>query len=298
MIKTVWVKNAAGDHLDIAMRSSLDRHGLLIFNFDGLGSPDATIGGIGGPNFDGIRMNSVRTDARHMVLTLAIPGQGDAEEDAKALIYQFFPVKQIILLGVVTDRHNVYIEAVVESNNFNQFSKVENAVISLMCPKPFFKDLYAVEHTLSTLIGTPKFSFPFSNESLINPVIEFGEFLYVPSADIEYTGGVASGCDINIAFSGPATEIVITNTNGSQSMSITPDEEMEDGDQFLFNTRVGEKQATFVRDGVSTNILSLVGLFDPWISIRPGLNTIRITAATGIENLSCDIVFNPLRQGV
>ena len=87
MIKTITIKNPNRNILELNLRSSAQEVGLLIFNIEGLGPPKATVNGQGGPNFDGIRASSVRTDARHLLMTLAVVEGGDLEEDAKQRIY-------------------------------------------------------------------------------------------------------------------------------------------------------------------------------------------------------------------
>jgi len=297
--------NQNGDQLDINLRSSQEEVGLLIFNMTGLGSPVATVNGIGGPSFDGVRVNSVKADARHMVLSLAIPGVGEAEEEARALIYEFFPVKQTIILGVKTANNDVYIQAIVESNDMNHFSKVVNAVISLFCPKPYFIDRSSREVTMNAISGIPGFYFPFSNESLISPLIIFGRVTSKPTASILYNSGVETGCDISIRFNGQVTAMTIGNSNGAQEMSLHLEHvetmlgsSVTSGDRLLINTRVGEKKIIFIRDGVQHSAIGVIGIEDDWIQMRPGRNLIVVNIDEGLELVEVDIKFNPLRDGI
>ena len=305
MIETVWIKNQNGDQLDINLRSSKEDLGLLIFSITGLGAPKATVNGIGGPSFDGVRVNSIKTDARHMILTITIPVVGTAEEKARALIYEYFPVKQLILFGIKTEEHDVYIQAFVESNEMNHFAKVVNTAISLFCPQPFFIDTSVREVTIDIYSGIPRFSFPFSNESLITPLIIFGDVTSKPTASILYDSGVITGCDINIRFDGSATNITIGNSNGSQEMVLHLDRvetmlgsPITNGDRLLINTRVGEKKIIFVRDGVQYDTIGIIGIEDDWIQIRPGRNLIVMSMDEGLGLVGADIKFSPLRDGI
>jgi hypothetical protein len=300
MIQTVIVTNPLGQELELSMRRSGEEVGLLIFNIEGLGPPKATVSGSGGPNFDGIRAGSVRADSRHIMMTLAVTGQGDLEEDAKSRIYNYFPIKQTITLRVITDRKDVYIPAIVEENEFNQFATVENAVISLLCPNPYFLDLLSRTIVIDDVAGLPIFEFPFSNESLVTPLLEFGEVTTFPTAEIPYNGEVKTGMDISMNFTGAATDITITNNNGNQTMTIdTGDlEPLASGDQIFINTRVGEKSIYFVRATVWTNILNAVGIADEWIDLRPGGNRVVVNAVTGIDNIETELEYRALSEGV
>lgn len=305
MIKSVWVRNQNGDRLDLNLRESGEALGIYIFNLEGLGSPEATVNGTGGPGFDGIRVNSVRADSRHMTFSLAMGVQGAREEAAKAMIYKFFPVKQTITLGIVTDMHEVYTEAIVESNPFTQFAKVENATISMLSPMPYFQDVSVREHHASQYSGIPLFEFPFSNESLTEPLLEFGQITESPTIQANYPGSVESGVTIDILLLDDVEDITIANSNGSQVMTLDLSGALgyfgspsEINDRIFINTRVGQKSAYYVRDGVYYNMLNGIGLNDDWIEVRPGNNLIVLTAASGQEDVEIDILFRPLREGI
>ena len=300
MINVIKVTNQSEQTLELNMRSSWSDHGLLIFNLEGLGPPKATVSGSGGPNFDGIRAGYVRADARQIVLTLAVTAYGEAEEEARSLIYTYFPIKQEITFEVETDRNHVYIPAIVEENEFNQFAKVENAVISLYCPNPYFLNMIEHSIVIGDTTAIPIFEFPFENDSLINPMLEFGEVTTLPTAEIPYNGQVETGIDMVLDFDGAATDIVITNDNGNQEMNIdTGDvEPLANGDQIIINTRVGEKSIFHVRGSTWTNIMNSVPIGDDWITIRPGGNRVIVNAATGIANVDTELKYRALSEGV
>lgn len=301
MIKTVRIRNPAGNILELDLRSSVDDHGLVIFNMSGLGPAKATVNGQGGPNFDGVRVSSTRVDARHITMTLAVSEHiTSLEETAKDKIYTFFPIKQQIIFGIETDSKDVYTAGIIESNEFNQFAKVENAVISIYCPNPYFIDTEEIVVTISADGAIPLFEFPFSNESLSDPLMQFGYITDLPTGFIDYYGEVETGADIILEFLGAATDIVITNTNGAQQMTIDLSTvgPTQNYDQIFINTRVGEKSIYFVRNQVWTNMINDVGIDDDWIQLRPGNNTVIINAATGVDNINTEVRYRPLREGV
>ena len=305
MIQTIWVKNPSGNILELNLRSSDQEVGLIVFNLTGLGPPKATVNSSGGPNFDGVRVTSVGADARHLLLTLAVANGLILEEDAKQKIYTFFPIKQEITFGIKTDRKDVYISAIVEENEFNQFAKVENAVISLFCPAPYFIDNVETKLLLSRDAAIPLFEFPFKNDSITLKELEFGYLVDTPKTTIDYTGEVKTGVDFIFNLFGWVDDLSIANSNGSQLMILdfTDAEsyfggQVTTGDQVYLVTRTGQKSVYFVRDTVWFNMINGVGLTDDWIDIRPGINNIVITANYGIEYVETEILFRALSEGV
>ena len=310
MIQTVWSQNSNGNILELNLRSSDREVGLLIFNLEGLGPPKATVNGSGGPNFDGIRVSSVGADARHLLITLAVvSGRPELEEEAKKKIYTYFPIKQEITFGIKTDAKDVYIPAIVESNEFNQFSKVENAVISLFCPNPYFIDVKEQQIILSGDLVTPLFEFPFESDSnyvYVFDTLEFGNITEGnPTAIVDYTGEVKTGVDIFLEMGGYVEDVAILNTNGDQIMTLDFsgaeayfNDPVRAGDKVFINTRVGQKSIYFVRGITWFNIMAGVGINDDWLEIRPGSNTLMLEANVGLLDMEMEIRFKGLSEGV
>ncbi len=250
MIQSIEITNSQGNTLVLNLRTSFDDHGLQVFNLTGLGSPKATVSGLSGPTYDGITGEFVRTDARQLLLTLAIPVRGDAEETAKKKVYDFFPVKGVITFNVITDTRDVYVSAIVESVEMNQFSKVENAVISLYCADPYFLEM-----------------------------VEYQRYPTDPVDNtITYEGDVPTGCLITVIFGQEAgSPLTVTNDNGNQSMvvDLTATGGMSIGDTIYIDTRFGQKSIIHKKyTGALTDLISGVSPTTNWIELRPGDNNI------------------------
>ena len=281
MIQTIYVTNPSASTLTLDMRDSGEDEGLIIFNMEGLGPPKATVTGVGGPNTEGIRASLIKIDARHIMITLAIPNSA-SEVTAKQKIYDYFPIGKEIKFRVKTSGpKDIYTMAIVESNEVNQFAKVENAVISLFCPYPYF--LHLTQQYASASDG---------------------------DVTVANNGEIISGCDIVISFDGTVNDgLTIDNSNGPQSMYIDF-AKMESGldscrvdDQIVINTRVGEKSIQFWDDSASTwyNGINGVGVDADWIQLLLGNNPISITTDTPAELQyvsQLEIMFYPLYEGV
>jgi hypothetical protein len=257
MIETLWVTNPAGNTLEVNLRSSDQDHGLLIFDMSGLGSPNATVSGVGGPNFDGVRANFVRADARHILLTVAVSAQGDAEEVARQKIYTFFPVKKEITFRITTGAKDIYIQAFVESVEMSHFAKVENAVISLFCPDPYFIDM----------------------------IEDYYRIPYDSATNIPYDGELSTGVDLNLTLGGYVNSVTITNDREDQSMTIdltVIDSSGDPGDKVAINTRYGQKSAMFWDVSAQSweTLIAGIAADQDWIQLYPGDNLITVTSTT------------------
>ena len=262
MIQSINITNSAGNILDINLRSSLDDHGLQVFNLEGLGSPKATVSGLSGPTYDGISGEFVRADARQLLLTLAIPVRGDAEETAKQLVYDFFPVKDEITFRIITDAKDAYATAIVESVEMNQFAKVVNAVVSLYCTNPYFLDMVE-EYDYGEYGGT---------EQTINYKGE------VPTPTL-----ITVICGDPYAWGGGYESMgtcLIENDRDSQSMTIEF-EAFALGDKYFIDGTPGQKSVIH-EDGAThslTDVTSMVIPTSDWIKLHPGDNVFNVTVA-------------------
>lgn len=280
MINYIQTTNPSNNSLLLYLATSGDDQGLVIFNLEGLGPPKATVNGLGGPNYDGVIVSSVKTDARHIVLTLAVK-PGYDEETAKQKIYTYFPIKKIIKFKVATDQKVVYADAYVESVEMNQFAKVENAVISLYCPEPYWLDINNYSPSISST-GTT----------------------------IAYPGEVSCGVEIQVSYSSTVNprDITITNANGTQSFFLDisqacadiPLSQISTGSTIKIKTYPGEKSIYFYYGAGQSPVYNWFNyhtLGDDFIQLYLGNNLIDwdMSDTTGV---GVKVLYRPLYEGV
>lgn len=283
MIEQLIITNKLGETLTLTLRTSGIDEGLLVFSMDGLGTPDGTAEGTRGPNQDGyISGTVVQVEARHIVLTLAVVPGTDSDA-ARAKIHKFFPSKTYITFRVITSTRDVYISALVESVEMNEFSKVENAVINLVCPKPYFIDI---------------------NETPVT-ITEAG-------VNIVYDGEESTGVILSIDFTGIVTAPIITITNNQFNQSMTIDtypvlstltpNYAQNLDQIVVDTRVGQKGIIFVRSSVVYNLIGGVGPLDDWIKLGHDTSRTNLVAwseaAGPNSNIDVELDYQELYKGI
>lgn len=307
MIYSFAVTNYLGDRIKLELGRP-DISGFLIKSVTGLGPVKANVNTTEVVTNDGSMFNSARLSQRNIVFQLAFVDTiyGETIEDVRQKSYKYFPAKKSVEIVIETDNRYVKIKGYVESNEPDIFSSQEGTQISIICPDPYFysagedgnnvTDFYTID---------PVFEFPFSNESLTEPLLVFGEIQIKTEGVITYHGDSEIGVVIYIHAIGKATNINIYNTETREVMSINTDrleqltgKGLVASDDIVINTAKGEKSITLVREGVSYNILNCLDKNTDWFSLSKGDNIFAFTAETGVTNLQFRIENQVIYEGV
>lgn len=307
MIYSFAVTNYLGDRIKLELGRP-DISGFLIKSVTGLGPVKANVNTTEVVTNDGSMFNSARLSQRNIVFQLAFVDTvyGETIEDVRQKSYKYFPAKKSVEIVIETDNRYVKIKGYVESNEPDIFSSQEGTQISIICPDPYFysagengnnvTDFYTID---------PVFEFPFSNESLTEPLLVFGEIQIKTEGVITYHGDSEIGVVIYIHAIEKATNINIYNTETREVMSINTDrleqltgKGLVASDDIVINTAKGEKSITLVRDGVSYNILNCLDKNTDWFSLSKGDNIFAFTAETGVTNLQFRIENQSIYEGV
>jgi hypothetical protein len=265
MIKSVTVTNHLGETVVLELRFP-EKSGFLVRGIEGLGPTKANINTTELSTSDGSSYNSSRVTSRNIVFTLNFL-ENPTIEDTRQLSYKYFPVKKRIKMVVETDKRISEIYGYVESNEPSIFSQQESTVISVICPNPYFYSIISKTTNFSSLV--PLFTFPFSNNSLSQKLIQFGRFMNLTSQDIYYTGDAETGIVINIHAIGSVTNLSIFNVTTHELMYIDTAKLLAltgygiiGGDDIIISTIKGAKSITLVRNGVFINIINcLIGMY-------------------------------------
>lgn len=301
MITKITVTNHRSETVEFVLRSP-ELSGFFIRGVDGLGPTKATINTSESLSLDGSTFNSARKEQRNIVLKLGFL-ENPTIEDTRQASYKYFPLKQRVKVVVETDNKTVQTYGYVESNEPDIFSKEETADISIICPDPYFYSVIAGVVNFSGVDA--QFEFPFSNESLTEKLIIFGEIMTEPQQSIFYTGEAEVGFRMYIHAEGPVENVTIHNLVSLQSMTIDTDiltaltgEGLDHGDDIIISTLRGQKSVTLIRDGVSINILNALGPDSDWLTLSPGDNIFYYEATLGETNLEFRIEYDVLYEGI
>ena len=307
MIYSIVVTNYLGDRIKLELGKP-DVSGFLIKSMTGLGPAKANVNTTEVSTNDGSLFNSARLSQRNIVLDMVFINTvyGESIEDLRQKSYKYFPLKKSVELTIETDNRYVKTTGYVESNEPNIFSSQEGTQISIICPDPYFYSAGEDGNNVTNFYSIdPMFEFPFSNESLDEPLLVFGEIQIKTEGVITYHGDSEIGVMIYIHAIGPATNINIYNTETREVMRINTEKissltgkGIVASDDIVINTTKGEKSITLIREGVSYNILNCLDKNTDWFTLAKGDNIFAFTADSGVTNLQFRVENKVIYEGV
>lgn len=307
MIYSLAVTNFLGDRIRLELGKP-GNTGFLVKSITGLGPVKANVNTTEVATNDGSMFNSARLSQRNIVIQMVFVNSiyGEDIEEIRQKSYKYFPIKKNVELVIETDNRYVRTTGYIESNEPDIFSKQEGAQISIICPDPYFYSVSEDGDNVTDFYSIdPMFEFPFSNESLTEPLLVFGEIQIKTEGVITYTGDSEIGVMIYIHAIGPAEHINIYNTETREVMTIDTvklekltGQGLIAGDDIIINTLKGEKSITLVRNGVSYNILNCLDKNTDWFTLVKGDNIFAFTADSGVINLQFRIENKVIYEGV
>lgn len=307
MIKSFTVTNYLGDSIKLELGRP-EKSGFLIKSVSGLGPSKANINTTEVSTNDGSLFNSARLNQRNIVFEFIFVESVNREniEDVRQKSYKYFPLKKNLDLLIETDNRIVKTTGYVESNEPNIFSSQEGSQISIICPDPHFYSAGPDGNNTTVFYGIESvFEFPFSNESLTDPLIVFGNIQNKTENVITYKGDSEIGITIQIHAIGEAGSITIYNTGTRESMRIDTvklealtGSGIVAGDDIIIKTQKGDKSITLIRGGKTTNILNCLDKRTDWFSLAKGDNIFAFTAESGTTNLQLWIENKVIYEGV
>lgn len=304
MIKAITAVNDRGESLRIELTKPMET-GFLVKNIDGLGPGKATVNTTEMATYDGAMYNSSRFNQRTITITFKYLN-APTIEDVRQKSYKYFSINQQITLIVETTNRTAEINGWVESNEANIFDKAETATISIVCPDPYFK-LYGSKGTeVHVFYGVDAlFEFPFENDSLTEPMLEFGSIQEKREQNIFYTGDAEVGMSFIMHALGEVGDVIIYNVRTREQMRILESrlvaltgEKLHKGDTITITTGKGEKGITLLRDGDTYNILNVLDKGTTWLTLKKGDNLLAYSASYGAEFLEFKIENRVIYEGV
>lgn len=259
--------------------------GLAIQSIEGLGPAKADIQSSETATIDGGIFNYARQNQRNIVFNLLMLFNPTIETSRLA-VYKYFPIKKQIRMVFKTEHRHAEATGYVEAISPNIFSKEETVQISVICPDPNFYELGSSQTLFTGVV--PEFEFPFSNESLTEPLLNFGEIQIDTRATLDYVGDSDTGIVINIHALGPAENITIWNNITREKIAIDTAKvyrrtnvRFDLGDDIIISTVKGSKYVQLLHDGVYYNIVSCINKDADWFQLTNGDNIYTFTADSG-----------------
>lgn len=304
MIKSLTVTNYVGDSWEIELAKP-EKYGIAITDITGIDAVTADIYDQEMASSDGSIYTSSRATKRNIVISATLLPVTTVEE-VRHLLYKMFPVKHATTLRFETETRVCEINGYVESNAHVIFKEQVTIQVSVICPYPYFHSVEGDGSNVTYFYGIePMFEFPFSNESLEENLIEFGEIVSKKENVIVYEGDEDTGIIIRINAFGSAGSIIIYNVLTRESMRLDNDKlqkmtgkGISQGDEIIISTVKNDKYIQLLRDGIYTNILNCLDRDSDWIGLSNGDNVFAYEADSGADNLQFRVEHNVLYTGV
>lgn len=239
---------------------------------------------------DGAKINSARVDSRNIVLTVYI--SGGSVEAKRLRLYGFFAPKQNVKLYYKNGARDVYTEGIVETCEIDQFSAIQRAQISIICPQPY---LIGAEEIVNDITGVlALFTFPFA---IAAEGIEFSRLTANDYAILHNTGDVPAGFVATIFAVEDTVNPVIYNAITGEAFRVTGT--IEAGHTLTISTITGAKALTVTSpSGKAQNILYRKKAGSVWLQLAAGSNYISYSADSGGDTMLVTLRHNNLFVGV
>lgn len=275
------VKNISGDVLRLTRNNNY-----AITGVSGLTPVAANINTSTAGINDGVVYNSARLNYRNIVITLCFARN---VETSRIKLYDYFQTKQFCRLYFSNGSRDVYIDGYVETFECDLFTMTETAQISIICPKPYFKNVTETVNSGATVSAA--FEFPTAFNDVVFSTETAGTTVTIPN-----NGDVSAGMDIEINFTGSVSAPVIRNAATGEYFRLNRN--FVSGDKVTVNTRSGEKSVILTRFGVEFNIINALDAGASWLQLQRGNNTLLLGANSGSTALSVTFKHCDLFAGV
>lgn len=304
MIYSIDVTNFKGETINIDLFNP-EASGLLISDITGITPIGANINTTNYGVLDGAVYNSARIDPRQINIMMYLLEKPTIEITRQEILYRHFPLKKPVKIRFNTDRRSSVITGYVESVETPIFTDKEETNVSILCPDPFF---YEDEvRTKRLLRALPEFEFPFSNESLTEKLICFGDIYDDPMSIINYEGDGEIGCTIHLRAKGnnPVVNPTIFDVYNNQKLTVNTEKiktitgyDFKAGDEIIISSVAGKKYMNYQHGGVYQDIINAFPLRMTWFTLKSGANLFGIKAEQNFENLTMEIEYIPTYEGV
>lgn len=240
-------------------------------------------------NQDGYSISNEKISHRNIDLTGVLKGNTKQEIlNRRELLLKVFNPK---LKGqLIYEDGNIkrIIECIIEESpkfSKNNVWRQQKFIVSLICPNPYWEDIYEVGEIISTWIGGWKFKF-----SLPFKLKQKGE----SKKNIYNSGHVET--PVEIIFKGPALNPKVTNLITGEFIKV--DRELTSDDILYITTGFGNKKVEIENAGVRTNAFNYIDLDSTFFQLQVGDNMFEYTTANELEPQSVEIRYKNRYLGI
>ena len=282
MSKTVICKNEDDVQIEFSYEDDAE---FFLISLDGAYSVSNNVTTSENTFTDGSTYQGSTTKQRNIVITTEFDEDYQSRRD---FLYKSFKPKSPGTLYYTENDEKRQIDYYVEGIEIDEKGVCRNAVISLICPDPFFKD--PADTTVTMAGWEPCFEFihEFTDE-----LEEFSVRIAELVKDIENDSAADHiGIEVLMEAQGAVKNPALYHTQQDIHIQIGTDDypfNMEPGDVVKITTGTNEKNVYLIKDGTETKINEYLEEESEFIQLIHGKNTFIYDAATGVDYLNVTI---------
>lgn len=239
-------------------------------------------------NFDGTTFISSVVNQRNIVIGLQLRGNVEAN---RLRLYDIFKIKRKGTFYYHSDLIEAQIEGYVEMVDVSPTNWPVVAMISLICPKPYFEALDSIISDITSIDA--ELSFPLQ---LFSTGIEMGSLQTSQEVNVINTGDIPVGMIIRFRSTGSVDNPKLLNTQTLEFIELSTS--MIAGDIITINTEIGKKRIELNRGGVITNIFNTLVVGSKFIQLNEGDNVLYGSAESGSSALLIEVEYRAKYSGV
>lgn len=282
-MRTIKFENERGQSLILGDDTHYD-----LIDLTGINPPLANIQTSKVANFDGTTFISSLVNQRNIVIALQLRSDVEA---SRLQLYDVFKIKRKGVFTYLSDLIEAQIEAYVESIDVPPMRWPMVALISLICPKPYFEALDAIVADITSIEN--QLSFPLE---IAPSGIELGTLQTLQAVNVVNPGDIPIGMMIRYRSIGAVVNPKLLNTQTLEFIELNTS--MIAGDIITINTEIGQKRIELNRGGVFTNLFNSLVVGSKFLQLSEGDNILYGSAQSGATALMIEVEYRAKYSGV
>ena len=283
MFFTMILENQSGDRID--MTTTANQY--MTSKIDGLNPPAGTVSTSTYAGMDGSYLNNDFIEKQNVVIPFEM--RGFDVELRRHELYRVVKPSRYIKIYYSTKNISVYAEGIVETCEVENFEKLTNGQISILCPDIYWYSTETQIAEYSRVRGAFHFICPDNDEPFPIGTYNTQDMMTINN------NGDEVGFTLEIS-GGPAKNPTISTARTDDYMQMSRDNQQ--GAVITITTKTGNKPVLLEREGVVTNIINRLVSGSTWLNLKTGENKFYVTASEGLNRIKVRLIHRNAYLGV
>lgn len=245
--------------------ATLDLSGVIqrwqVLSVTGLNPPMATQNESNVVGVPGVKIVGSNIGKRAIVITLKVNNPCELN---RAEILRYLAPNNEITVKIQSKYKTLYIDGVVEYNDYDIYTQSQLMQVSILCGYPYFKS--SDDRVSTSLQSSGGFMFPFSVD--IDEFVRFDEMILSDYIILYNYGQIQTGLQIELKLYNNSSNIKLYNLD-KQDEYIGLKGDFYSGDIIRIDTNINaKKRAVLIRNGEEINILRRLIPGSKWLKIN------------------------------